>query len=57
MSKLTKQQREILNKLYYNPKTGYVGIDDLKRKSELSRKTVKQYLLEQPTHTKHKQAI
>ena len=54
---VTKEQREILNKLYYNPKTGYVGIDALKRKSELSRKTVEQYLLEQPTYTKHKPAI
>ena len=29
---LTKEQREILNKLHYNPKTGYTEIDALKKK-------------------------
>ena len=57
MSKLTKEQRKISNDLYYNPKTGYVGIDALKRKSELPRKTVENYLVQQPTYTKHKPAI
>ena len=45
------------NNLYYNNKTGYVGIDALKRKSERSRKAVEQYLLGQGPYTKYKQAI
>ena len=57
MSKLTKEQRKILDNLYYNPKTGFAGIDQLKRRSELPRKTVKNYLLEQPTYTKHRPAV
>ena len=54
---VTKEQREILNKLYYNPKTGYIGIDALKRKSSLPKSIVKEYLVQQPTYTKHKPAI
>ena len=57
MSKLSHEQREILNDLYYDAKTGYIGVDALKRKSKLPRSTVKEYLLEQSTYTKHKPAI
>ena len=57
MSKLTNEQRKILDNLYYNVKTGFVGIDQLKRRSELPRKTVKNYLLEQETYTKHRPAV
>ena len=54
---LTDKQREVLDELYYNPKTGYAGTDTLKRKTKLSANTVKNYLLEQPTYTKHKPAV
>ena len=54
MSKLTNEQRKILDDLYYNTKTGYVGIDQLTPKSELPKNAVKSYLLEQETYTKHK---
>ena len=57
MPEISGEQRELLDKLYYNPKTGYVGIDTLKRKSELPKSTVKEYLIQQPTYTKHKPAI
>ena len=57
MTTLTDEQRKILDNLYYNPKTGFCGIDQLKRRSELPRKTVKNYLLEQETYTKHKPAV
>ena len=54
---LTDEQREILDDLYYNPKTGYTGINTLKRKTKLSASTVKSYLLQQSTYTKHKPAV
>ena len=54
---LTDKQRKILDELYYNPKTGYTGIDQLSRRSELPTHTVKQYMLEQETYTKHKPAV
>ena len=57
MATLTKKQEKILNKLYYNPKTGYTGINNLAKRSTLPRKTVKEFLLQQPTYTKHKPAI
>ena len=57
MSSISTIQRKILDKLYYDPKTGYTGIDTLKRKTSLSRKQVKDYLLTQPTYTKHKPAL
>ena len=53
---LTDEQREILTKVHYHPKTGYTGIDMLKRKTKLSANSAKNYLLEQPTYTKHKPA-
>ena len=56
MTSLTDEQREILNNLYYDPKTGYTGVEQLSRRSELPKKTVKDYLLEQPVYTKHKPA-
>ena len=57
MTALTDEQREILDDLYYDPRTGYSGIDQLGRRSELPTKTVKDYLLEQPVYTLHKPAV
>ena len=47
MSKLTNEQHKILDDLYYNTKTGYVGIDQLTRRSESPKNIAKNYLLEQ----------
>ena len=57
MTALTDEQRKILDDLYYNPETGFTGVDQLTRRSELPKKTVKSYLLEQPVYTLHKPAI
>ena len=54
---LTEKQEKLLNDLYYNPKTGYVGIDQLSRRSKLPTKLVKEYMIKQPTYTKHKPAV
>jgi len=43
-----------LNELYYNPTTGYSGINDLVRKSGLPTKTVKEWLGRQNEYTLHK---
>ena len=57
MTALTDEQRKILDDLYYDTKTGYVGIDQLSRRSELPKKTVKNYLVQQPVYTLHKPAL
>ena len=57
MTDLTDEQRKILNELYYDTKTGSTGIDQLSRRSELPKTTVKNYLIEQPTYTLHKPAL
>lgn len=45
---------EKLQKLYYDPKTGYSGINDLVRKSGLSSKYVSDWLGKQNVYTLHK---
>ena len=45
---------EKLSNIYYNPKTGYSGINDITRKSEESPTQVKQYLNSQNVYTLHK---
>lgn len=45
---------KILNEIYYNPKTGYVGISELARKSGLTQSEVKHWLESQRTYTLHK---
>ena len=57
MTALTDEQRKILDDLYYNPRTGFTGVNQLERRSELPRKAVKDYLIEQETYTKHKPAV
>lgn len=45
---------EKLKVLYYNPKTGYSGVNDLVRKSGLSSKLVQEWLSHQNVYTLHK---
>jgi transposase InsO family protein len=45
---------KILNEIYHNPKTGYVGISELVRKSGLTQNEVKHWLESQRTYTLHK---
>jgi len=45
---------KILNQIYYDPKTGYVGTNELVRRSGLSRKQVTNWLESQETYTLHK---
>ena len=54
---LTDKQRKILDELYYNPKTGYTGIEQLSRRAKLPAQTVKYYMQEQETYTRHKHAV
>jgi hypothetical protein len=43
-----------LKDIYYNPETGYTGINDLARKSKLPLKFVREWLLQQKVYTLHK---
>jgi transposase InsO family protein len=43
-----------LTKTYYNPRTGYVGVNDLVRKTGLPSSTVQKWLESQDTYTLHK---
>jgi Integrase core domain/Domain of unknown function (DUF5679) len=45
-----------LEKIYYDPKTGFSGINDLQRKTGKSQKVVKEFLNQQDTYTLHKPA-
>jgi transposase InsO family protein len=51
---LNNKERDLLNKLYYDPKIGYSGINDLVRKSGLKQKKVKEFLDTVDTYTLHK---
>lgn len=54
---LTDKQRKLLDDVYYNPKTGFSGVNELARKSGKPKQLVKNYLLEQEVYTKHKRAV
>jgi hypothetical protein len=43
-----------LEEIYFNPKTGYSGINDMVRKSGLKEKQVKEFLDAVDTYTLHK---
>ena len=45
---------KLLKEIYYNPQTGYSGINDLVRKSGLSSNYVKEWLSRQNVYTLHK---
>ena len=49
-----KKERDLHNKLYYDPKVGYSGINDLVRKSGLKQKQVEEFLDTVDTYTLHK---
>ena len=51
---LNNNERNLLNKLYFDPKIGYSGINDLVRKSGLKQKKVKEFLDTVDTYTLHK---
>jgi transposase InsO family protein len=51
---LSNKKRDLLNKLYYDPKIGYSGINDLVRKSGLKQKHVEEFLDTVDTYTLHK---
>lgn len=55
-NKLESNKLESLESLYYDPKTGYSGINDLQRKSGKSQKEVTEFLHQQDTYTLHKPA-
>lgn len=46
----------MLRELYYDPKTGYTGVNELVRKSGLPKKEVEDFLHKQDTYTLHKPA-
>src|SRR5579863_952110 len=43
-----------MEKVYYNPKTGYSGINELIRKTGKTKKEVEEFLQKQDTYTLHK---
>ena len=47
---------DTLNEIYYDPKTGYSSIDELKRRSGINKRDVTNFLQHQETYTKHKPA-
>ena len=48
---LTNKQK--LDFVYHNPKTGYRGVNDLAKKTKINPKEVKEYLESQDVYTKH----
>jgi len=53
---IENKAKSVLEKAYYDPKTGYSGINDLQRKTGLPQKEVKEFLNQQDTYTLHKPA-
>jgi len=47
-------EEKLLRSIYYNPKTGLSGINDLSKKSGLSQKKVKDFLEAQNIYSRHK---
>ena len=50
---LNNKSRNALHTIYYNPESGFSSISELSRRSKVGRKDVRNWLLEQPTYTKH----
>ena len=46
-----------MSDVYYNPETGFSGINDIQRKTNLPRKIVEDWLQQQNVYTKHKPII
>jgi len=51
---LSSNEENKLRNIYYNPKTGYSVVDDLVRKSGLTKSKVKEFLEQQDVYTRHK---
>ncbi|RWS18063.1 hypothetical protein B4U80_10033 [Leptotrombidium deliense] len=51
-----KEVRNKLEQIYYNPETGFCGINELVRRSGYSQSVVKEFLDSLDTYTKHKPA-
>lgn len=46
-----------MKKIYYDPETGYCGINELKRKTGLSQKEITDFLHEQDVYTRYKPLV
>ena len=46
-----------MEKIYYDPQTGYTGIKDLMRKTKLGKRKVETFLQKQETYTRHKPVV
>src|SRR5277367_1881160 len=46
-----------MHKTYYNPETGYTGIEELARRTKRSKRDVENFLQKQEVYTVHKPAI
>ena len=51
---ISKKDQILLEETYYNPKTGFCGINELARKANKSQKVVKEFLNQQDVYTLHK---
>ena len=51
------KKTDFLKQLYYDPETGYCGINELQRKSKLPAKLIEDFLHEQDVYTRHKPLI
>ncbi|CAP31623.1 Protein CBG12679 [Caenorhabditis briggsae] len=49
-------ERDLLEKTYYSPESGFCGVNELQRKTKLPIKEVKEFLNEQDVYTLHKPA-
>ncbi|CAP39320.1 Protein CBG22824 [Caenorhabditis briggsae] len=54
--KITPKTQKILEDAYYNPETGFCGINELQRKTKKPTEVVKKFLNEQDVYTLHKPA-
>ena len=48
--------KDLLEKTYYSPESGFCGVNELQRKTKLPIKEVKEFLNEQDVYTLHKPA-
>ena len=53
---LSDDQKQTLDDVYHNIKTGYSSINELQRRSGLIKEDVEDYLQHKETYTKHKPA-
>ena len=51
------KKKKILERVYYDPETGYCGRKELQRKTGCSAKQISDFLHQQDTYTKHKPLV